>query len=89
MSCQYVKLANTLQHTATHYNTLQHCNTLQHIATHCNTLQHTATCCNADLELPRQYVEALFNSVAETYEDTIIPVISYQVDLNLFVYTCT
>ena len=33
-------------------------------------------------------MEALFNSVAETYEDTIIPVISYQVDLSLFVYAC-
>jgi len=36
-----------------------------------------------DLELPRKYVEALFDSVAETYEDTIIPAISYQVPNEL------
>ena len=35
--------------------------------------------CFTDLELPREYIEKLFDSVAETYEEDIIPVISYQV----------
>jgi len=40
VSCVWMSIVNTLQHTATH------CNTLQHTATYCNTLQLTATHCN-------------------------------------------
>jgi len=38
---------------------------------------------NTELELPRPYVEKLFTSVAETYEENIIPAISYQVPNEL------
>ena len=45
----FVRLCNTLQHTATHcklQHTAKHCNRLQHTATHCNTLRRTATHCD-------------------------------------------
>ncbi len=38
---------------------------------------------DSDIELPRAYIERLFDSVAETYEENIIPVISYQVPNEL------
>ena len=38
---------------------------------------------SSDVDLPRTYIEALFDSVAEVYEDTIIPAIAYNVPTEL------
>ena len=37
----------------------------------------------ANVELPPKYVESLFDSVAETYDDTILPAIAYNVPNEL------